>query len=200
MRSYFSTAFTADDHSNFPEYDNIVYLKLSHIYCNIDQVYRVLRNSNPNKSHGPDTLWLHDTKECAAEIADSQCSPLNRLFTSGQVPLAWKIANIFPIHTKGEKSCIENYRFVSLTSMACKVREKLLISGNPMIYLTQSNICSSKVDQPYLTFQRLDGIQKQIKIHWCNVPELFPSIWFRSAWQVASTISVMESTVPYEAS
>lgn len=148
MRSYFSTVFTADDHASFPEYDNIVYLKSSDIYCNINEVCRVLRNSNPNKSNGPDTLWLHDMKECAAEIAYSHCSLLNRFFTSGQVPSAWKIANIVPIHKKGKKSWIENYRHVSLTSMSCKVREKLLISCNPMIYLTQSNICSSKVDEP----------------------------------------------------
>lgn len=41
-------------------------------------------------------------KECAAEIADSHCSLLNRFFTSCQVPLAWKI-NIVPIHKKGKK-------------------------------------------------------------------------------------------------
>ena len=146
MNSYLSTVYTTEDRANFPEYVNIVDLKLSNIYCNTNEVCRVHRNSNPNKSPGRDTLSPHVMKECAAEIADLPWLLLNRLFTFGQVSLPWKITSmIVPIYKKGKKSCIENYRQVSLTCIACKVGEKivkteLFISGNRLIYLTQSNL------------------------------------------------------------
>ena len=38
---------------------------------------------------------------------------------------AWKIANIVPVHKKGRKDCRENYRQISLSSIACKVSEKI---------------------------------------------------------------------------
>ena len=59
MNSYFSTVYTTEDRANFPEYDNIMDLKLSNIDFNTNEVCRVLKNSNPNKSPGPDTLSLH---------------------------------------------------------------------------------------------------------------------------------------------
>ena len=59
MNSNFSTVYTTEDHANFPEYDNIVDLKLSNVDFNTNEVCRVLKNSNPNKSPGPDTLSLH---------------------------------------------------------------------------------------------------------------------------------------------
>ena len=43
MKSYFSTVFTTEDHANFPEYDNIVDLKLSKLISVV--ACHILRNS-----------------------------------------------------------------------------------------------------------------------------------------------------------
>lgn len=71
------------------------------------------------KSLGPDHLP-------PIEIALIFCSLLNRSFFAGEVPYAWKIANIVLVHKKGRKDCRENYRQVSLTSIACKVSETIV--------------------------------------------------------------------------
>ena len=47
-------------------------------------------------------------------------------FSAGEVPYAWKIANIVPVHKKNRKDYRENYRQISLTSVACKVSEKIV--------------------------------------------------------------------------
>ena len=60
------------------------------------------------------------------EIASTFCLFLNRSFLAGEVPYAWKIANIVPVHKKGRKDYKENYRLLSLTSVACKVSEKIV--------------------------------------------------------------------------
>lgn len=119
MNSYFSTVFTSEDYGNFPEYSNLVDSKLSTILCTTNKVSRLLRNLNPHKSPGPDHLP-------PIEIALTFLSLLNRSFFAGEVPYAWKIANIVLVHKKGRKDCRENYRQVSLTSIACKVSETIV--------------------------------------------------------------------------
>ena len=117
--NYFSTVFTSEDYGNFPEYSNLVDSKLSTILCTTNKVSRLLRNLNPHKSPGPDHLP-------PIEIALTFRSLLNRSFFAGEVPYAWKIANIVLVHKKGRKDCRENYRQVSLTSIACKVSETIV--------------------------------------------------------------------------
>ena len=46
-----------------------------------------------------------------------------KCFTMGQLPNDWKIANVVPIHKKGDKSDVNNYRPTSLTSLVVKVIE-----------------------------------------------------------------------------
>ena len=62
-------------------------------------------------------------KECAYELA----LPLSKLFScclrSGQQPIAWKTANVIPIHKRESKSKLSNCRPVSLLSVMSKVME-----------------------------------------------------------------------------
>ena len=43
-----------------------------------------------------------------------------------QIPSAWKTGNITPIHKKGSKARVENYRPISLTSVVSKCMEKII--------------------------------------------------------------------------
>ena len=43
-----------------------------------------------------------------------------------KLPDVWKKANIVPLYKKGNRQCPLNYRSVSLTSVVCKVIEKLI--------------------------------------------------------------------------
>ena len=56
--------------------------------------------------------------------------PLARLFNlslkEGVVPFEWKEANIVPLFKKGSRNKSDNYRPVSLTSVICKLLEKLI--------------------------------------------------------------------------
>ena len=79
-----------------------------------------------DKSPGPDKLHPRVLKELANQIA----KPLTLLFqmslNQGKVPEQWKFANVTPIYKKGSKSSPVNYRPVSLTSIVCKLLEKLV--------------------------------------------------------------------------
>ena len=73
-----------------------------------------LHELNINKSPGPDNMHPKVVKELASVPVD----PL-RL---GKIPSAWKLAAIAAIFkNEGNKQSTENYRTVSLTSIACKI-------------------------------------------------------------------------------
>ena len=65
-------------------------------------------------------------KECTAEKAPSFSIVLNKSLTTGSLRYAWRQADIVPTHKKGSKTDKENYGQISLTSIACKVCEKIV--------------------------------------------------------------------------
>ena len=86
--------------------------------------------------------------------------PLELIFkealSSGLFPLNWKKGNIVPIHKKGDKQILKNYRPVSLLPICGKIFERLIFNElfnflleNNLILLNQSDFNSggSCIDQ-----------------------------------------------------
>ena len=90
------------------------------------KIRKLLGNINSNKACGPDGIHGKVLKHCAASLA----YPLSILFkvsyNTGCVPREWKLAHVVPIHKKGSKENIENYRPISLTSLVMKTFERIL--------------------------------------------------------------------------
>ena len=62
------------------------------------------------------------------DLLDPDCVPLKyKCIKSGIIPQQWKYAIIAPIFLKGDRSLAKNYRSVSLTSVICKVLEKIIV-------------------------------------------------------------------------
>ena len=63
---------------------------------------------------------------------DAICEPLQIIFNpaliSGSFPFDWKKANIVPIHKKGDKQTLKNYRSVSLLPICGKIFGKLIFN------------------------------------------------------------------------
>ena len=92
----------------------------------LDQVRTHLQKLDPSKAAGPDGLHPAVLKELAVDLAE----PLHRIYTAslrtGILPEIWKTAHVTAIYKKGERSNPSNYRPGSLTSVPCKVLEKLV--------------------------------------------------------------------------
>ena len=107
------------------EYD---YSSDSRFDINFDyrHVRKLLLNINSNKAQGPDGIHGKILKNCALGLA----FPLSQIFklsyNTGQIPLQWKSANVVPIHKKGSKSNVENYRPISLTCLVMKIFERII--------------------------------------------------------------------------
>ena len=86
--------------------------KLVDIAISLDEIISFIRNLNKGKATGPD--------EIAAQMLcdDAIATPLKIIYenilSSEIYPDMWKSANLTPIHKKGDKQLVINYRPISL--------------------------------------------------------------------------------------
>ncbi len=89
-----------------------------------------MKDLNASKSPGPDGLHSRVLKEACHELTTLFTILYRRSLSEGVVPKEWKDAHITPIFKKGNRAVSNNYRPVSLTSLACKVMEKIIRKKN----------------------------------------------------------------------
>ena len=94
-----------------------------------------------SKWPGPDGLHPRPLAEMAEQLAE----PFQALFSTsleeGILPQGRKYGNVTPIFKKGKKHQPGNYRPVSLTSITCRVMEKL-VRNEIMEHLINNNLLS----------------------------------------------------------
>ena len=108
-----------------------------------ENVSKILQNLKTDKSPGPDSLHPKLLNKLSKELA----VPLTKIFTTSiktnQIPTEWKKAKVSAIYKKGDKSQAGNYRPVSLTSVVCKVMEKL-VRDHIMKHMTNNDLFTEK--------------------------------------------------------
>ena len=80
------------------------------------------------------------------EICDTSiCRPLKLIFQSclesGKFPYEWKKVSVVPVHKKGDKQILKNYRLISLLPIAGKIFERLLY-GRMFEFFIANNLIS----------------------------------------------------------
>ena len=89
-----------------------------------DDICKIIQNLNPNKAHGHDNISIWMLKICGSSIY----GPLELIFkealSAGLFPSNLKKGNIVPIHRKGDKQILKNYRPFSLLPIYGKIFER----------------------------------------------------------------------------
>ena len=67
-------------------------------------------------------------RECADELAPSLTTLFNLSMSTCTLPEEWKYSNVVPIHKKGKKCKVDNYRQISLLNSVSKVMERLVFN------------------------------------------------------------------------
>ena len=102
---------------------------LSPFQFNDQNISKIIRASHVNNAHGCD-----DTSICMIKICDqSIIKPLSIIYhnclNTGTFPDIWKKSNIVPVHKKGDKQVVNNYRPVSLLPVCKKILERLVFNS-----------------------------------------------------------------------
>ena len=110
---------------SLPPYDQVTQ---SPIRVSQQGVYKMLRKLKNGKAAGPDGLTKNDLSMDMNNTAANLTLIFQYSLDSGTLPDIWKTANVVPIFKIGDREDSGNYRPVSLTCIACKLLEHIVLS------------------------------------------------------------------------
>ena len=94
----------------------------------VEAVLAACRSAKVNVATGPDDFSPYFLRHLGPIAAHTLTDLLNFSWQSGLLPTIWRQANIVPILKKGgNKSSLSSYRGISLTSVLCKLFERLIL-------------------------------------------------------------------------
>ena len=124
--SSFASVFIADTPDD-PVQNQFCESVTDDICITSSQVHEMLLDLDGNSSMGVDGVHPRLLKNLASDL----CVPLSIIFNSsleeGVLPVEWLNALIVPIYKKSVRNDPLNYRPISLTSVPCKVLEKIIV-------------------------------------------------------------------------
>ena len=127
LNENFQNVFVREPVGQLPEPDYIFSgTPLSDIQFDVDEVKTLLKNLRENSASGPCNVSCKVLKECCESLAYPIYLLLKKSYDSSTLPKNWKRNNISPIFKKGRKDDPLNYRPISLTSVLCKLMEKII--------------------------------------------------------------------------
>lgn len=128
--AYFSSTFLPATDTFSPSSHSVKILDtpcdLSNIEVSKDRVSKLLSALDLNKSAGPDTLPALFLAKCARELSHPVTILFRRSLSDGVMPKLWKSALITPVHKKGAKNEVTNYRPISKLCLLAKIFERLV--------------------------------------------------------------------------
>ena len=130
LNGYFSSVFTKEDISSLPvadaKFQGAKSDYLGPLVVTPELVAKKIKAMKDNKSPGVDGIPPKLLIETVEQISIPLARVFNLSLKEGVVPFEWKEANIIPLFKKGSRNKSENYRPVSLTSVICKLLERLI--------------------------------------------------------------------------
>jgi len=142
---YFSSVYTLELLDNFDNLKQIIPANaMQKLIITEKDVYQKLAQLKVTKSPGPDMICPRVLKEAAVQVTTAMKYLFDISLKWGILPDDWKCSVVTAIHKKGSKSCMSNYRPISLTCIICKILESL-VRDHIMNYFLQNNLFSSRL-------------------------------------------------------
>lgn len=192
LNDYFTSISTVnDENAHLPMFEAKTNSYLLNISCTALEVANLIEILNPNKATGPDAISNRMLKAVAKEVSVPLSIIFNRSFREGIFAEIWKVSNVLPLHKKGDKSILSNYRPVSLLSGVSKLQERVVFK-NVYNFLHENNILykyqSGFLPNHSTTFQLIDIYQHICQTFdnnqfscmiFCDVSKAFDRVWHK---------------------
>ena len=81
---------------------------------------------SPQREIRPDNIPTKILKEFKTELSEPLSDMINVSFNEGTIPDFLEVANVIPVHKKGEKLDSDNYEIIFLLSSISKLYEKAM--------------------------------------------------------------------------
>ena len=124
--------------------------------------------------------------------ATEMCKTLNTMFKAvkrnRKLPKAWKIAAVSPIHKKGQRKLVENYRPVSLLNIESKIFEKSIyeelsahftkfLSSKQHRFVPQRSVCTNMLLFLKKIHEALDkNVQSEVVVFYTDFAKAFDRV------------------------
>ena len=102
--------------------------RLNQIPISENDIVSLICRLNPNKATGSDGISAQMLLLCGNTVAIPLKIIFSNILYTGIYPNTWKLANVTPVHKKGDKQVIKNYRPISLLPICGKILEKVIFS------------------------------------------------------------------------
>lgn len=148
--------------------------QISQCYSQVAKVKSLLSKLKNGSSPGPDGVTVAFLKRFSPELGLPLSLIFNTSMESSELPIQFKMARVSPIFKgKGSRADPSNYRPISLTSIPCKVMEKVVFE-HLMTYFEENSILipnqfgfrpkRSTVDQLLQTYETITNWYDQGKV------------------------------------
>ena len=163
--------------------------KLTNITVTEQEVYDQIKSLETKKATGHDGISSRMIKEAGISIVKPLTKLLNMSLENGKFPDDWKKAHVIPIHKKGDKDNVNNYRPISILPIVSKIFERIVFK-HVYNYLHENNLISrhqsgfqpneSTINQlayMYHEFSNALDKKKDVRIVFCDVSKAFDKVW-----------------------
>lgn len=146
---YFSSTFLSSSNGLSYNFNPQELLSFEDISISVDEVLLCLNNLDVSTNGGPDTIPNSFAKALSLYLCQPLALIYNKSLSEGVFPTAWKIANIVPIHKKGNLNIASNYRPISILNCFGKIFERLMYNVfaegfSPLLSSQQHGFCKGK--------------------------------------------------------
>ena len=118
--------------------------RLSSVTFSQNDIAKIIQNLNSGKTHGHDNISIRMLKICGSAIFESLAIIFKQYIDTGIFPSEWKKGSIAPIHKKGDKQTLKNYRPVSLFPICGKILERLMFNETFKSFIENELISSNQ--------------------------------------------------------
>ena len=189
---FFSNQCTlVDNSSTLPNHNILPLNSLTTCHINADNVLELIRSLDANKSHGFDQISARMLKIGDKSIVKPLLLIFENALNEGTFPLLWKKANVTPIHKKGDKSNIKNYRPISVLPLCGKLFERIIFNSlysyfnnNNILNVNQSGFRSGDscinqlLDITHMIFKSFDANPSlEIRGVFLDISKAFDKVW-----------------------